>query len=357
MRLSASSRGLRAHVGPRGARVHVGGGRSGMSTGAGAFTYYSSFSGGSRTRTSSGRDGGPTKAQLAEAEKERQFHELHRALAAIVDVHRAEFPPARPVVIPASKPPDEKSILRRREGDALAGISIFRRSARKEARLRAAALAAQDVEAEAQRLADEHRVAQAAADEAWARLVANDSDTVIGTVDAAFEDNKAPAAPVDVEGSTLSLVMLAPSSGAIPERIPDVTPAGKPTTKKMTKGIRAEAYLTLICGHLLATIKEALAVAPGITHVKAVVVRHLDPDVFGDVRMEALIAATFARSDLGRVQWQKASSPEIVQQAADELLWQLKGRLPELRPLDLDEEPDLKRFVEAVDATVRQPAS
>lgn len=43
--------------------------------------------------------------------------------------------------------------------------------------------------------------------------------------------------------------------------------------KKMTKAEAAGAYITLICGHLLATIKEALAVAPGIEDVKAVVVR------------------------------------------------------------------------------------
>lgn len=76
----------RSIVGSRGVRAHLGAGRTGISTGAGPFTYYSSFSGGSRTRTSPERLGGPTKAQLARAEKERHFHELHRALAVIVDV-------------------------------------------------------------------------------------------------------------------------------------------------------------------------------------------------------------------------------------------------------------------------------
>jgi hypothetical protein len=57
-------------------------------------------------------------------------------------------------------------------------------------------------------------------DEAWARLNANDPVTVIDVVDDAFEDNKAPAAPVNVEGSVLSLVMLAPGPITSPTRSP-----------------------------------------------------------------------------------------------------------------------------------------
>ena len=43
VRVSASSRGLRTHLGPRVARVHVGGGRTGVSTGGGPFTAYESL--------------------------------------------------------------------------------------------------------------------------------------------------------------------------------------------------------------------------------------------------------------------------------------------------------------------------
>jgi hypothetical protein len=327
-----------------------------MSTGAGPFTYYSS-SGGSKGRVSSTRSGGTTKAHIAQAEKEQQFLELQAALAAIVDIHKVEFPPVQAPVVRPPSPPDEKAFRKGREDEQLSGISFFKRSLRKEAKERAATLAAQDIDAETRRLAEEHQRTQAEADEAWERLNANDPETVIATVDQAFEDNKAPAAPVDVEGSTLSLVMLAPSANEIPDRMPDVTPTGKPTTKKMTKSIRADTYMTLICGHLMATIKEALAVAPGISHTKTVVVREIDPDVFGEGRMEALLAACYARSDLARVQWQNATSPEIVQQAAEDLLWQLKGKPPELKPLNLNEEPDLKVFVEAIDQKVRESSS
>jgi hypothetical protein len=48
LRISASSRGIRAGVGPRIARVHVGAGRTGVSTGLGPFGAYTSLRGGRR---------------------------------------------------------------------------------------------------------------------------------------------------------------------------------------------------------------------------------------------------------------------------------------------------------------------
>jgi hypothetical protein len=228
---------------------------------------------------------------------------------------------------------------------------------RKAAKERAAKLAAEDLERETKRLAAEHRRAQAEATQAWDLLTANDQETVIAMVDKAFEDNEAPAAPVDVDGPTLSLVMLAPSVSEIPDRMPTFTAAGNPTTKKMNKSDRSDVYMTLICGHLLATIKEALAVAPGITHVKTVVVREGPPDVFGEPRWQALMAASYARADLARVRWEQATSPEIVQQAAEDHLWHLKGRPPELKPLDLQDQPDLKLFVEALGERMRDSAA
>ena len=107
-------------------------------------------------------------------------------------------------------------------------------------------------------------------------------------------------------------------------------------------------YLTLICGHLLATIKEALAVAPAISSVKAVVIRQSAPDVYGDPRMEALLAASYERSNLDRVKWNDALPSDIVQEAAEDLLWNLKGRPPQLQALDLDDEPDLKVSIDAL---------
>jgi hypothetical protein len=55
VRLSASSRGLRAGIGPRAARIHVGAGRTTISSGAGPVTVGTSLGGSHR-----GRRTGPT---------------------------------------------------------------------------------------------------------------------------------------------------------------------------------------------------------------------------------------------------------------------------------------------------------
>ena len=347
VRISASSRGLRAHVGPRGTRVHLGSGRTGVSTGAGPFTYYTS--GGSRRSSRRSGYAGPTKAEIARAEKLAEGARLQEEILSIIEIHRVTFPPISKPVMERPSGPDTDSLLKRREGEQLQGISWFKRAERKEAKLRARELAATDLEQEEERLEAEHCGVLERIDRDWERLMGNDPETVIATVDKAFEDNEAPAAPVNVEGSILSLVVLVPDIEDVPERKPGVTPSGNPTVKKMTKKERGDLYLTLVCGHLLATIKEGLAVAPSISSVKTVVVRRAPDDVFGNRRVEVLLAGRFERSDLDRVRWNDVLPSDVVQEAAIELAWNLKGRPPQLQPLDLDEEPGLKEFVAALD--------
>ena len=147
----------------------------------------------------------------------------------------------------------------------------------------------------------------------------------------------------------MSLVVLVPGIELVPERKPDVTPSGNPTVKKLTKKERGDLYLTLICGHFLATIKEALAMAPSISDVKGVVLRRDGDDVFGHPRIEVLLAGLYERSDLERVKWSDVFPSDVVQEAAVDLLWNIRGRPPELQQLDLDDHPDLKEFVQAFD--------
>jgi hypothetical protein len=120
VRISASSRGLRAHVGPRGARVHFGGGRTGMSTGTGPFTYYTSLSRSGRSSTSA-RTPGASKSQITQMEKEREFLRLREVIQRIVDIHRADFPTAQRPSAPTPEPVDEVAIRREKEKRAPTG--------------------------------------------------------------------------------------------------------------------------------------------------------------------------------------------------------------------------------------------
>jgi hypothetical protein len=137
VRIRASSRGIRTSVGPRAARVHFGSGRTGFSSGAGPVSFYTSLGGG---RRSGGRSGGrpPSMAsyqrQLAAAQKAEEAQRLAAALQEILNVHRTEFPPASPPVAPPPSLPDARTVHRRHERDALAGIGLLQRAARAEAK-------------------------------------------------------------------------------------------------------------------------------------------------------------------------------------------------------------------------------
>ena len=113
VRISASSRGLRAHVGPRGARVHLGGGRTGVSTGAGPYTYYTS--GGSRGTSRRSGNAGPTKTEIARAEKLAEGTRLQDEIRSIVEIHRVTFPPIRKPDVERPVRPTIDSFLESRE--------------------------------------------------------------------------------------------------------------------------------------------------------------------------------------------------------------------------------------------------
>src|SRR3954452_18160121 len=103
VRISASSRGIRAGIGPRAARLHVGAGRTGFSSGDGPFTYYTS--GGSRSRSGGGQRAPSMAAyerQVRAAERQAELEhwlELNRQMPALAFCHEDHFAAAsRPVV-------------------------------------------------------------------------------------------------------------------------------------------------------------------------------------------------------------------------------------------------------------------
>src|SRR3954471_149942 len=106
VRIRASSRGVRTSIGPRIARVHVGGGRTGISTGAGPVSFYSSLSGGSRRRSSSSGAGqrtvAPSQRAVAQAAKQAAAQQLQAALQEILNLHRQDFETSTP---PQAPPP------------------------------------------------------------------------------------------------------------------------------------------------------------------------------------------------------------------------------------------------------------
>lgn len=350
VKIRATRRGVRASVGPRAARLHLGAGRPGISTGAGPVSLYHSVGGG---RGGRGTDPSRTsiaahERQLRQAEKLEQAQELLTALNSIINLHREEFTLATAPIVPAPKPVNYSEILHRHEQEALRGVKFFHRSARVSARAEAGKAATLEAEVESAKQRQEHAELQRQLDEQWHRLLANDPDTVFATLTEAFEDNEAPAAVAGVDHGEVSVVVMVPDLDVIPERMPEITDAGNVSLRKMTKSMRNSFYLLLVCGHVLVTVRETLAVAPGIRSVRVVVVRGTPPNAYGMRGIECLLAAVFTRDALERIQWDVAHAAMIVNDASTELcIWQ--GAADELRPLDLSDEPALTELLQAVD--------
>jgi hypothetical protein len=101
-------------------------------------------------------------------------------------------------------------------------------------------------------------------------------------------------------------------------------------------------------GHLLATMREAFAMAPGITAIRSVLLRHAGADAYGKPRLECILAGRFLRSAFDGVRWQEASAGTIVEDTATELLANLR-RGTELQPINLGQEPEIQKVIDLVD--------
>lgn len=348
VRIRASSRGVRTSIGPRAARIHVGAGRTRISTGVGPLTYSTTFSSSRpapRTRTSSAA----STRQLAQAAKAQEAQAILAALDAVARLHHEEFTPAQKPVAPPPPPVDIQALIAKHRRRALAGIGLFDRRARSAARASADASA----RSEGAQLAAADLAAQATYQENldmfWTLLTGNDPDTVLAELAAAFEDNDAAAAPLGVAGNEAALLVLVPGQNALPERKPDVTAAGNLSLKKVTKTELADWYRALVSGYVLVTVKEALAVAPGLGSIRILAARKGHVDAYGRHGVEAVMAARFSREALQGIRWGETGASQVVVEAANELTVDLAPRTNALRPLDPALHRDIGTALMAVD--------
>jgi hypothetical protein len=228
-------------------------------------------------------------------------------------------------------------------------VSVFRPHERAEAKQAAAAAAEAEILATRRWRETQRHQRQIYLDQQWQALCANDPDTVLQTLAEAFEDNEAPAVAVGVEGTEVSLVVEVPGLDVIPDRMPEKTAVGNVAMPKMTKTARADYYKLMLCGHLLATLRETFAVGPGLASARVAVVRLSPFDAYGKRHPDCLLAARFTRSALSGVRWDLADAARIVNDTATDLHIRQRGQTSELLPLDLSDEPALAALLAACD--------
>ncbi|MER5304282.1 TerD family protein [Streptomyces lasiicapitis] len=278
------------------ARVNVGGGRSTLSSGMGPF-YASTALGGGRRRTSTSRTArsgsrpraaAPSGAQLErarrqaeraqqEAERDAAIAQLRALRQQMTSVHLQSFSPAHPPVVPEPPQLGLPWALAEAKAFHLAGLGVFARGERAEAKLRAEQDAPRYLAAEQTRLHGVHGELTAEAHQWWQALVANDETTVCETVNYAFSDNPAAGCAVGVDGSVMSVVMRQQDIDTLPDQTPGITSSGRPTLKTLTKRDRVLWWLTAMGSNVIATLKEGFAVAPRITAIDLAVITRM-PD-------------------------------------------------------------------------------
>ncbi|WP_143056091.1 hypothetical protein [Pedococcus cremeus] len=308
--------------------------------------FYTSLGGGRRT---SGHAPAAAGRSVAAAAKAEAAQDLARALQNIENLHRAEFTVSQKPVALETALPDEAAIRRRHRRAARAGVGFFDLAGRRQAKAAADAAAQDEISAESARLKSERGARQAELDASWESFTANDPELVMGALFTAFEDNDAPAAPVAVDGDSVSVVVLVPDVDVVPERYPTTTDAGNLSLRKMTKSQQADLYTLMVCGLVLVTVKEAFAVAPGLEETRVVAIRVPRQDAYGQPVVEPVLACSVDRSALRGIQWGSADAGHVLADAATELVINRKGAAKVLTPLDLGQEPDIARVLERVD--------
>jgi hypothetical protein len=340
----------------------VGTGRTGFSSGLGPFSVYGAVGGNRRRRgshTSGGRSSGrPSAAALqrqaatarraqAEADKATEAQRLAAIFQEIISLHRHDFPPVERPVAPVPELPSPDAVRQWHEKNALRGVGMFNRAGRAAARQQAAQAAQAELDDRWRQAQAQQAQAQQELDTQWARLAGNDPDTVLATLAEAFDDNEAPAAPAGIDGTELSLIVLVPGEDAVPDRLPATTQTGNLTLRKLPKSERSALYLLLIAGHVLVTLREAFAVAPGIQAARIIAIRHSGPDIYGRPALDCMLAGRWTRTAFNGVHWADADAGNILAGTATELL--LNQKRGQVLPVDLSTEPEIQDLLSTMD--------
>ncbi len=278
-------------------------------------------------------------------EKAQLARHLVARFEEIANLPHTEFRPARRGQAPPTPTPDGRAVHAAYLAAAQAGVSVFDRAGRARAKAQAEADANQWLTttlAENERHRAQH---QATLDEQWQRLLANDPETVLPTLNAALADRRPPIAVVGLDGAAISLAVAVPSVSDVPDRMPTQTAAGNLSLARLSKTEINGWYLQWVAGHILVAAKRVFAAAPGLgtAHIVA-----LDPSTADGV----LMAASIQQESLVQLRGERANAADLLDVAAENVLLRTAGAARALVPLDILDGAELR---EARAALSRRP--
>jgi hypothetical protein len=340
VRIDVSGRGVRTTVGPPATRPPAGGAE--LSTGAGPVSAYVSL--GARRRRPVGHDRSSVAAYEAQLRADARLDRVEnarraqRAFDRQLGVYREEFPPIEKPVAEVQRIDAGARVLAAQH-EAAARISPLKFRRRRAAREAAASAARAQAEVDQQEAIRARAQHQAEIDTAWQRLADNDPRVVLQALEEAFEDNEAPAAPIDCEGSSVSVLLRCPGvDGMVPTHRLAKTQAGRDTVRAYSRTRRNELYLAALLSHAYATVAQTFAIAPGIDSVTLLTVS------VGEGELTPIYCADVRRDEFRRGGWLRDDAPCLPPRH----LVNIRGRTAEVYALDLADEPHLSDVVRRI---------
>ncbi|MFD9906130.1 TerD family protein [Streptomyces sp. NPDC059063] len=354
MRVSVSTRGVRTSVGPRAARVSFGAGRTRLSTGVGPF-FASTAVGGSRRsrggrRTTAARPRAGTPPQYrpptaADFQREAEIAEVERFREESTSAHLEAFATAVPPVVPAPPALTDAWAYEQAKAFHTRGLPLLNRGARAEAKRQARTDAHDYLTAESRRLAEAYADLRRQAAAWWEDLLRNDPAAVIEAVNFAYSDNRAVACAVGVEGAAASVVMRQPDADTWPAKVPGVTSTGRTTLKALTKRDRNQWWLTSMCSHIVATLREGFAVAPGLRTINIAVLTRVPTTQ----RIGIVAYGSWSRHRLEPMTWRAPEDAVRVLDLADEVECAVTATSTGIKALDVSRVPGLAELLTQTD--------
>lgn len=345
LRLQADGRGIRAAFGPRAPRTDPGIGQPGCAADAGTTSYDTADDSEGAQEPS---PFGPTRPTLAQLHSKERAPDKAERMQQVLDAerflttrHLVDFPANQPAIAEPPQPLDTDRIEQAFRRQAMADVGWFNRAGRRAARELAHSAAVAVADEQYATAADEAERLQAAYYAHWKALTAHDRDTVVAAVDDALAGIAPESTCVDAgidqgSGRYVSCVVTFGHPDLVPDRVVAPALTGRPALKKRSRSDINDLYVTALASIVLATVREALAVATAAAEVRIVVVRPTPLTATApDDAIRLIYAGRFVRAKLDGLDWQTIDlESELLR--ADGAEFVRRGAARTVVPLDVD---------------------
>lgn len=255
----------------------------------------------------------------------------------LTSLHRAPYEPATRPLASANPAVDAWGTRRARTGATRASARWFDIVKRREVGLTATERAASDLDtAAAAAEALEHE--QRRLDTWWDALRSGHQAVVTDQLVRAFAEAGLAAAPMTVHGSYLGLAVLAPEEHLLPTEAVTLSPRGTLSVRPASKEHRARLLRQVVASAVVASARCAFAAAPGLAHIRVVVLRAEHRGAVDDV--SAIGVVELSRRDL-TVADLGVGAEALLARYGEALRWDVSHPEVALRKLPLDDVSEL----------------